>query len=354
MDGEPSHIADPILIPFFQSCDESESANILGEILTTHAAPIINRIVSNKLRSSWPGSAPDRGEREDLQGEVILGLVIRLQEIKKHHAQDSIRDFKNYVAVASYNICHEHLRRKYPERSSLRNKLRYVLSHRVDFAIWNDSSGAWLCGLASWRGRSRVTPDQLMAAEEAVIRSSGGPPTRGGQFTELLTRLFAQLNAPVDLEVLTDMVARLTGIQRTSIQIPNDPGLDEAATYVLRNEPGSLDQRIDQRTYLRQLWQEICQLPMRQRAAILLNLRDPQGNPALALLPVTATATIRQISDALEIPLEKLAGLWSQLPLEDSTIAGLLGATRQQVINLRKCARERLARHMRHRQGHFH
>jgi hypothetical protein len=35
-----------------------------------------------------------------------------------------------------------------------------------------------------------------------------------------------------------------------------------------------------------------------------------------------------------------------KLPLDDATIAGLLGATRQQVINLRKCARERLERRM--------
>jgi hypothetical protein len=34
------------------------------------------------------------------------------------------------------------------------------------------------------------------------------------------------------------------------------------------------------------------------------------------------------------------------LPLDDATIAGLLGLTRQQVINLRKSARERLARRL--------
>ena len=35
---------------------------------------------------------------------------------------------------------------------------------------------------------------------------------------------------------------------------------------------------------------------------------------------------------------------WPELPFDDNTIAALLGATRQQVINLRKCARERLRR----------
>jgi hypothetical protein len=46
------------------------------------------------------------------------------------------------------------------------------------------------------------------------------------------------------------------------------------------------------------------------------------------------------------MPDEVFAGLWSRLPLDDASIAELLNITRQQVINLRKCARERLARRM--------
>jgi hypothetical protein len=38
--------------------------------------------------------------------------------------------------------------------------------------------------------------------------------------------------------------------------------------------------------------------------------------------------------------------LWKELPLDDLTIAGRLGATRQQVINLRKSARARLVRRL--------
>lgn len=37
---------------------------------------------------------------------------------------------------------------------------------------------------------------------------------------------------------------------------------------------------------------------------------------------------------------------WNELPLAATMIAELLGETRQQVINLRKSARERLARRM--------
>jgi hypothetical protein len=43
---------------------------------------------------------------------------------------------------------------------------------------------------------------------------------------------------------------------------------------------------------------------------------------------------------------EEFAEIWNHLPLDDNRIAEILNLTRQQVINLRKSARERLARRM--------
>jgi hypothetical protein len=42
----------------------------------------------------------------------------------------------------------------------------------------------------------------------------------------------------------------------------------------------------------------------------------------------------------------ELSEIWGRLPVDDHTIAERLGLTRQQVINLRKSARARLARRM--------
>ena len=64
------------------------------------------------------------------------------------------------------------------------------------------------------------------------------------------------------------------------------------------------------------------------------------------LLPLTGIASIRQIAEAVAIPAEEFARLWNDLPLDDAALALRLGVTRQQVINLRKSARARLARRM--------
>jgi hypothetical protein len=111
-------------------------------------------------------------------------------------------------------------------------------------------------------------------------------------------------------------------------------------------DPGNIVSDLGRRDQLRALWGEIRRLPPRQCAALLLNLRDENGRDAVALFPLTGTATMRQIAAVLDIPAERFAELWSFLPLEDARIAELLGATRQQVINLRKAARARLTRRM--------
>jgi len=104
--------------------------------------------------------------------------------------------------------------------------------------------------------------------------------------------------------------------------------------------------QVEKRIFLERLWQEVRELPRAQRVALLLNLREADGGGCLALFPATGVATLRQIADALELSAEQFAELWPQLPLDDATIGRLLELTRQQVINLRKSARERLARRL--------
>ena len=88
-------------------------------------------------------------------------------------------------------------------------------------------------------------------------------------------------------------------------------------------------------------------MPPRQRAALLLNLRDEGGRGIVDLWLIIGIATPESMARVLEMETEKFAEVWTELPLDDNRIAVLLGLTRQQVINLRKSARERLARRVR-------
>ncbi|HEU0184259.1 MAG TPA: hypothetical protein VFS27_03035 [Blastocatellia bacterium] len=82
------------------------------------------------------------------------------------------------------------------------------------------------------------------------------------------------------------------------------------------------------------------------RRSTRVNLRQRATGFRIALFPAIGIATFRQLAEALDLEAEKLAEIWNDLPLEDARIADLLRLTRQQVINARKSARERLGRRL--------
>jgi hypothetical protein len=279
-------------------------------------------------------------------------LIGRLRDLKNRPNESTIANFRSYVAVTTYHCCYEYLRQKYPERWRLKNRLRYLLTHQQGLGLWETEDKGWVCGFAGWRNPSTAKPDsgrlQRLLGNPQEFRRDALPnqDARRMKPADLLHAIFEWVDSPIELDRLTTVVAALWDIKD---QTPT-PGIDEESTNDLQE--GLPDLRVnvatevEQRMYLERLWVEICQLPLRQRTTLLLNLRDAQGRDVIALFPMTGIASIRKIAEALAMPAQEFAKLWNNLPLEDSTIAQNLGVTRQQVINLRKSARERLARRM--------
>jgi RNA polymerase sigma factor (sigma-70 family) len=301
------------------------------------ARPTIEKVVRRRLAFSASAEAQDR---DDVCGDVVLELLRRLRVLRDGENDASIESFSGYVAAAAHHACDEYLRRKYPQRRRLKNKLRYVLTTEPRFALWESAgseSHEWLCGLRIWqfRGEKRIilTPDVLQA-----VNGTGGAGRSRQDVVAMLATIFNSLQGPILLEELVGIVARLWGISDHSM--PIDP--ERAAGSVAPSQESSLVQRRD----LKLLWNEVRELPLPQRVALLLNLRSDEGDSPILFLPVIGIAGIRQFAEVLNIPAEEFSNLWGKLPLDDQAIAGRLGVTRQQVINLRKSARERLRRRM--------
>lgn len=131
--------ADELLRAFFDEPDESKSQELLAELISAHAEPLIRRVLGAKLRTtreSW--DAVERQDLEDLNNEIILQLLRRINKIKS--GDKLIETFQSYVAVTTYNACNSYLRRKYPERSRLKAKLRYALTTHNRLALWQNGS----------------------------------------------------------------------------------------------------------------------------------------------------------------------------------------------------------------------
>ena len=284
---------------------------------------------------------------EDIYNDAIVRLLARLKEFKAKPQQKAISNLRSYVAVIAYNSCYRHLRRTYPQRHILNNRLRYLLTRQSGFALWEGANKELTCGFAVWQTTRRKTVEtekiQQLNADPRIVMESGLLSTGALQAkpADVLAAIFNYAECPLKLDELVNIVARLWGIkdQESSLEVEEETG-------GLANKQADFTVELDRQEYLKKLWTEIVALPVSQRAALLLNLKDAEGRGCIELFHLAGVATIKNVGEALDVPLTEFAALWNELPLDDLTIAQRLGLTRQQVINLRKSARERLARRM--------
>jgi DNA-directed RNA polymerase specialized sigma24 family protein len=344
---------DALLLPYIHARHEADSERLLTALVSECVEPVIRQVIRSKLHVRFDrlGRASNNLDAEDLYSETLVRLLGRLKQLKANPEDKAIGNLRNYVAVLSYHTCYEYLRLKYPQRHSLKNKLRYLLTHQPGLALWENEGGGIVGGFVAWRGRTeaRTRSDRLrQLLDDPIAALQSAAPS--GDFqranpADLAAAIFNHANHPIELDDLVEIVAALWGVKDYMEQSgAGDEELDQFARVADRRV--DIATEVEQRLFLKWLWEEICLLPVRQRMALLLNLRDEQGGGVAALLPGAGIATLRQIAAALEIEAEEFARLWPRLPLDDATIAGLIGGARQQVINLRKCARERLARRM--------
>ena len=337
MDEKSPAQIDGILVPFLRTRDESQSEELLARLIMEQAEPTIREIIGYKLRTLFHLDSADGQEAEDLYSDVVLSLIGKLRGMKGSSEAKAVANFRSYVAVTTYNACNKHLRKKYPQRNGLKNQLRYLFSSHIKLAVWEDSRGELVCGQADWR----IENDKLASSDD-VKRVYERVATPGSNnLVDVVLQALECLGSPIELDEMVGIVAGLTGVKDQQTEPTTGAHHLEAVDPL-----ASPDRVAEMRDYLKLLWGEIRELPLRQRIALLLNLKDEQGRNQLAAFPVTGVASIRAIAISLEMTDEELASLWNQLPLEDLAIARRLSITRQQVINLRKSARERLHRRM--------
>src|SRR5262249_4937935 len=139
------------------------------------AEPIARAVIGYKLRVfvSQSGHSRHNQDADDVYGEVIIKLLRRLRDFRTDPDELAIGSFRHYVKVVAVNACAEYLRRKYPLRASLRDQLRYLLTPKPNFALWEpqaepSGSSGWMCGLADWQDRTESTGTSLRLQELRV------------------------------------------------------------------------------------------------------------------------------------------------------------------------------------------
>ncbi|HKS23472.1 MAG TPA: hypothetical protein VJZ76_11775 [Thermoanaerobaculia bacterium] len=325
---------DPVLERYLRAPPESAAEHDAFRLLIDRVTPVIEGVVRGRV-----GAAVAVTEREELCSEAALQLIKRLQEVKSDPAGIPIANFDGYAAVTAFNVVHAHFRRVHPERQRLRNRIRHVVRKTARFALWRSPSGYVVCGRAGWGEMSEcaeadldrippLAPPLFVTWNDAIGHQD---------IVRTLDHVFVHAQKPVELERLVEKVAEL-------FQLPVAP--PPAARVERTDEAPSVESSLVYRSALTEVWREVDLLLPRQRIALLLGLRDENGSAITSLLVLLRIVTFDGLAAAVELAPEDLAAMWDQLPLPDIAIAERLGLSRQQVINLRKSARERLGRRL--------
>jgi DNA-directed RNA polymerase specialized sigma24 family protein len=208
-------------------------------------------------------------------------------------------------------------------------------------------------GSAAEQDSLRVLMDQVTPIIEGVLRGkSEGEELFSETVLQLIKRLQVIKPDPARPPI-TDFkgYAAVTAFNVVNAHFRRRPVPVESAPAERIDETESIESSLIYRSALLEVWREIDLLPPRQRIALLLGLRDENGSAITSLLVLLRIATFDELAAAVELSPGELAAIWDQLPLPDMVIAERLDLNRQQVINLRKSARDRLGRRLQFLRG---
>ena len=341
---------EQLLTSWLVEDDPVHSQETLSRLIAIHAEPVVRRVVGFKLE--WSSSSRPKQRqgiadvKDDVCNEALRTLLLHPLGRPTTAAVTwpcRTSNFSSYVAVTCVqSACNEYFRDKSPARYRLANKLRYLLTHSPDFALWEATDGKDLAGSSAMRGQP---PNPAMAPSE--IAAALARQTHNRNLIDTVVAVFQVSAGPLAFETLLEIVAESTGLRET--QAANrDRTTPDAPIRTWERIPDAApgaEAGLVSRQYVARLWAEICNLPLQHRAALLLILKDSAGCD-IQLFDWLGIATVQQIGQSLAMPPERFAALWRDLPLDDACIALELGIDRQDVINRRSSARKRLINRM--------
>jgi hypothetical protein len=313
---------------------EQDPEDLLARLVVDFAQPLVERVIRRRMSSV---RSVNRQDLEDVSSEALSLLVPRLRALRAGHGAAMAGGFEAYVAGLASHVAFKFFAARFPERSRLRNRLRYVLASDARFRIWRADWGRSVCALARL-GECPVASGAALDRCRQTLAARALPVAR---LPDLLFAVLTDVPGAIEIGNLTSLIAPLAGVDDRAEVV------DIVAETLVDSRP-SHSRQFELRESLRILWSEVADLPVPQKIALLLNLRSTSG-AGVWLLTELGIVPFRELAASLGLAAETLAGLWNRLPLEDFEIAKLLKLERQQVINMRSAARQRLGRRTRNR-----
>jgi len=258
---------DALLEPLLTATTDEHADELLSQLIAGHAEPVIKGVIRFKLRFN-SHQETQRAEADDIHQDVMLQLVGQLQRFRKLPETYPITDVRGMAAIIAHRTCARWMRRQFPERHALKNRLHYLLTRQRGFAIWDDDNGKSLAGFAVWQQQKKAAVRNLSDVAAHIRKAQ--------ELAETVASIFDHAGGPIEFDELVTAVAAIQGISDQPVESlteDDDGGFDPATP-----DPDPA-WRIEKKMFLQRLWEELTQLPVNQRAALLLNTSSNTSSP---------------------------------------------------------------------------
>src|SRR5258707_15707262 len=115
---------DALLEPLLSASDE-HADEFLPRLIAEYAEPVIKGVVRYKLRLN-SSQATQRAEADDIYQDVLVQFVTQVQQFRQKPHQYPITDVRGMAAVIAHRTCSRWMRKQFPERHALKNRLHYL------------------------------------------------------------------------------------------------------------------------------------------------------------------------------------------------------------------------------------
>ena len=333
-------------MPYLTATDHRERQQLLDELLTLRAAPLIRRLLLRKLGFyvSAQGVNENNQDAEDLYQEAMTRVVQELRQLQSSPGTD-IGNFELYVSGLTSNLCTDFLRAKSPARTRLKYGLRDLLKRHKDFASW-ERDGEVLCGFISWRNTGKGafrTADQELETELDSFQSFhfANEGIRLAPVSQIVAELFDWMGGPVEIDVLVRMVAYLLDIKDQQFESLENPVPARRNTYFVADDHSG-ESQVEANELLARLWQAVIRLPREQRDSFALGFEDQAGQDLFTLLLGAEIVSWYELAHEMGRSVQEVVRLRLRMPMDSASVADELKASRENVYKWRFRAIRRL------------
>lgn len=276
----------------------------------------------------------------DIVSEVKVAMISILKRMKSSPDLTQIDSLEGYTVTVARNTYSEYLRKKCPNRFRLRNQIRYIIAKTDGLQMSSDNGAGAFCGMVDdfgENGQPELLPipaDRSTSDLQRVLLRLGKDPNRIG-LGELVAFILREIGRPIAFDDFVNVIGELRGLKEpAAVELTDDVRQNSNVTDPIGT--------IDRKAFLRAVLDELADMPLRHRRALLLHFTDDHDDNLLMMFVFDGVASVRELAGLTELPADDFAAMWNRLPLADNEIAELMGLERQQVINLRQSARRSL------------